>query len=72
MHIFAENCLPNLVKLWTERFPGIPPGSDFEIDDELWEQIGLETAASVANIPAAFVRVLGNIADDRSTYTAES
>ena len=32
----------------------------------------METASAVQHIPASFVRVLGNIASDRSYFTAES
>jgi hypothetical protein len=71
-HLLLENIVPNLVKLWTGRFPGIEPGSDFEIDSQVWQVVGKETAEAVRDIPAAFVRVLGNISDHQSTFTAES
>jgi hypothetical protein len=72
-HLFCENVIPNLVSLWTGKYKGLDTGSeDYEIHPEIWEQIGLETKKSVAEIPAAFVRVLGNIAEDRLTFTAES
>jgi len=72
MHLVFENIIPNKVKLWTGKFPGIAPGSDFEFTKDDWEAIGEETADAIRHIPAAFVRVLGNIADERSTFTAES
>jgi|ERR1700722_4527375 len=39
---------------------------------EIWEQIGEETENVVKDIPATFVRVLGNIANDQSRFTAKS
>ncbi|KAG2135445.1 hypothetical protein DEU56DRAFT_392100, partial [Suillus clintonianus] len=73
MHVFLENIAPMLVKHWTGKFKGMDTGKeDYQIADHIWAEIGEETAAAVANIPAAFVRVLGNIADDHSSFTAES
>src|ERR1700722_3485310 len=73
MHLFFENDIPNMVSLWTGRFKGLDSGTeDYEIAPNVWEEIGAETAEAVKDIPAAFVRVLGNIAEDRSTFTAES
>jgi hypothetical protein len=72
MHLLLENVVQNLVKLWTGKFPGIPAGQDFEIAAAIWEQIGLETAEATKDIPSPFVRFMGNIADNRATFTAES
>jgi hypothetical protein len=73
MHLFCENTGPNLVKLWTGKFKGLDSGTEeYELDPKIWGQIGRETAAAVKDIPASFVRVLGNIAEDRSMFTAES
>jgi hypothetical protein len=73
MHLFLENLVPNLVTLWTGRYKGLDTGcEDYEIAAEVWEEIGRETAAAVKDIPAAFVRVLGNIATERSNFTVES
>ncbi|KAJ8582824.1 hypothetical protein M405DRAFT_749671 [Rhizopogon salebrosus TDB-379] len=72
-HLFLENVLQNLVNLWTGQFKGLDSGDeDYEITPHIWEQVGEETAAAVQHIPSAFVRVLGNIASDRSQFTAES
>jgi hypothetical protein len=71
-HLFLENIVQNLVKLWTGRFPGYAPGSDFEIAPAVWKQIGEETAKATENIPSAFVRAIGNVAEDQSSFTAES
>jgi hypothetical protein len=73
MHLFLENVVPTLVNLWTGRFKGLDSGvENYEIPDDVWEEIGAETADAVKDIPAAFVRALGNIAHDRSNFTAEA
>lgn len=72
-HLFAENIIPNFLDIWTGRFKAMDMGDeDYEIDGNVWQEIGRETAMAVKNIPASFVRSLGNIAEDRSTFTAES
>ncbi|KAG2039923.1 hypothetical protein BDR03DRAFT_1035314 [Suillus americanus] len=72
MHLFLENIIPQLVDLWTGCYKMLDVGSeDYELAPHVWEEIGTETAAAVKQIPAAFVRVLGNIAVDKSTFTAE-
>ena len=73
LHLFCENIIPNLFKLWTGQYKQLDTGTEaYEIPEHIWEQIGEETASAVKNIPSSFVRVLGNIAQDRSTYIAES
>ena len=73
VHLFCENVCPNLADLWTGRFKGLDTGTeDYELAPHVWEEIGEETANAVKTIPAAFVRVLSNIADDRSHFMAES
>jgi len=73
LHLFCENNVKNQVRLWMGRFKGLKSGSEnYEISDDIWKEIGRETAEAVKDIPAAFVRVLGNIAEDRSSFTAES
>jgi hypothetical protein len=35
MHLFFENVVPNLVKLWSGKFKGLNAGSeDYEIDED--------------------------------------
>ena len=73
MHLFLENIVPTLVNLWTGRFKGLDEGTEeYELAPHIWEEIGEETAAAVKDIPAAFVRALGNIASERSSFTAEA
>ena len=72
-HLLLENVIPNLVDLWTGQFKGLDVGNeDYQIAQHIWEEIGWETAAAIKHIPASFVRVLSNIASDRSLFTAES
>ncbi|KAF8124536.1 hypothetical protein EV363DRAFT_1299723 [Boletus edulis] len=73
MHLFLENVVPTLVKLWTGQFKGIDEGEgEYCIVAHIWEEIGEETAASTATIPAMFVRKLPNIADGSANMTAEA
>jgi hypothetical protein len=72
-HLFSENVCPQMFYLWSDRTPLLKTGHfDYVIPKERWIEIGQETAEAVKNIPAAFVRVLGNIANDTSNFTAES
>lgn len=73
MHLFLENVIPALIKLWMGNFKDLDVGSEnYEISEEVWEEIGQETADAVKDIPAAFVRKLSNIATERSYFTAEA
>ena len=72
-HLFSENVCQRLFELWSDRFPHLKTGHfDYVIPKEAWIEIGRETAEAVRYIPATFVRVLGNIANDVSNFTAES
>jgi len=73
MHMIMENICPLMVDHWTGKFKNLDEGSgNYQIVSEVWEQIGAETAEAVRTIPAAFVRILPDIAKDRSLFTAES
>jgi hypothetical protein len=73
MHLFLENIIPSLIKLWMGKYKGLDVGvEDYKIDEEVWNEIGRETAEAVKDIPAAFVRHLPDIATDRSSFTAEA
>ncbi|KAJ7608962.1 hypothetical protein DFH06DRAFT_1017386 [Mycena polygramma] len=70
MHLFFENNIPNLVKLWSGNYKGLDTGSeDYEIPEDVWATIWQETADAVQHLPADFVRVLGG---NPSYYTAEA
>ena len=73
MHLFLENIIPSLIKLWMGKYKGLDVGNgNYEIAPEVWEEIGRETADAVRDIPATFARKLPNIDTDRSNYTAEA
>jgi hypothetical protein len=73
MHMIFENICPLMVDHWTGKFKNLDAGSgNYEIAPHVWDQIGTETAEAVKSIPAAFVRVLPDIARDWSSFTAES
>jgi hypothetical protein len=73
MHLFLENIILALIKLWMGKYKGLGVGEeDYEIDEEIWKEIGHETSEAVKDIPAAFVRHLPDIAADRSSFTAEA
>ena len=72
-HLLLENIIPNLINLWTGQFKGLDTGDEpYNIQPYIWQEIGHETAAAVQDIPASFMRVLSNIASDRSLFTVES
>jgi hypothetical protein len=72
MHLLFENVVKNLVNLWMGRFKDLDKGDEnYIIPMLIWKEIGKETVSAVKNIPAAFVRSLGNIADEQGGYTAE-
>ena len=55
MHMFLENIIPTLIKLWMGKYKGLDVGEkDYEITDKVWEEIGQETTDAVKDIPAAF------------------
>ena len=73
MHMIMENICPLLVDHWTGKFKNLNEGSgNYQIASNVWDEIGAETAEAVSSIPSAFVRVLPDIAKDRSGFTAES
>ena len=72
MHLLFENVVKNLVHLWMGKFKGLDAGKeDYIIPPEIWKEIGQETVDAVKDIPTAFVRSLGNLAEDSSYFTAE-
>ena len=73
MHLFSENQIPNLIKIWSGKFKGLDVGTgSYLIGEKDWEQIGLETAGCVGELPSSYVRVLGNIHTDSGHYNAEA
>ncbi|KAF7334036.1 hypothetical protein MVEN_02309100 [Mycena venus] len=70
MHLFFENIIPNLVKLWSGKYKGLDTGrEDYEISDEVWTKIWEETADAIKNIPSDFCR---SLAGGPGKFTAEA
>lgn len=73
MHLVFENVIKNLVLLWTGKFKGLDEGSgSYELAPKIWEAIGAATAASGSSIPLAFGARPPNVADDKSSTTADT
>jgi len=71
MHLFFENLIPNLIALWKGKFGQDVEVGPWRIPDAVWLVIGVETAASVRQIPSSFVGNIPNIATDEHIYKAE-
>lgn len=72
MHLLFENVVKNLVYMWMGKFKGLDAGSEeYIIPPAIWKEIGQETVDAVKDIPSAFVRSLGNLAEDSSYFMAE-
>lgn len=56
MHLFLENDIPNLVKLWTGAFKNLDVGSeDYELSSSVWTDIGNLTKKATKTIPSCFI-----------------
>ena len=55
MHLIWENCVDNLILLWTGNFKGLDKGKEqYHLDSSIWNAIAAATMASRATIPSAF------------------
>ena len=73
MHIFFENVVQHIVNLTSGQFKGMDTGNgNYELAPEIWREIGNETAKATQDIPATYIRVLGDIVKERSHYNTES
>lgn len=73
MHLIWEICIPNLILLWTGGFKGIDEGvEDYQFSPQVWEAIGVATAAAGSTIPSGFGGRPPNIATNKTACTAES
>ncbi|KAJ7714705.1 hypothetical protein B0H14DRAFT_3522917 [Mycena olivaceomarginata] len=62
--------LSSLRELWSGKYKGLGAGSeDYEIEEDVWDEIWAETAAATGDIPAQFVRVLS---DTPGYFTADA
>lgn len=72
MHLIYENVLKNLILLWTGDFKGLDEGQgDYQLNKKVWEAIGEATAASGSSVPGDFGARPRNVADDKTTCTAD-
>ena len=72
MHLIYENLLKNLISLWTGAFKGLDEGSgSYEFNPKVWEAIGAASAAAGSTVPGAFRARPRNVADDKTTCTAD-
>jgi hypothetical protein len=73
MHLIFENLIKNLVLLWTGKFKDLDQGSgDYVLSQQVWEAIGVATAASGSTIPSAYGARPQNVAQDKSQINADS
>ena len=73
MHLIFENVVKNLVLLWTGEYKGIDEGGgEYELAEHVWEAVGAATAASGSTMPGAFAARPPNIADEKSSSTADT
>jgi Transposase family tnp2 len=73
MHLMWENCVDNLILLWTGNFKGLDEGDeDYQLDSKVWDAIGAATAASGSTIPSAFGARSPNFTKQKSACSAET
>jgi hypothetical protein len=73
MHLLWENCVDNLILLWTSNFKGLDEGNEqYELDSKVWEAIGAATAASGSTIPSAFGARPPDFVKQKSACSAET
>lgn len=73
MHLLWENCVDNLILMWTGNFKGLDEGIEqYELDSKVWEAIGAATAASGSAIPSAFGARPPNFVKQKSACSAET
>lgn len=73
MHLLTENLFPNMVNHWKGTFKKLDPSEDeYALAENVWEQIGKETAACTRSTPSWMIRAMPDVWLDGSKYTAES
>jgi len=73
MHLIWENCVDNLILLWTGNFKGLDEGDEeYQLDSKVWDAIGAATAASGSTIPSAFGSRPPNFTKQKSACSAET
>ena len=73
MHLIWENCVDNLILLWTGKFKGLDEGREqYQLNSSTWDAIGTTTAASGSTIPSAFGARPPNFMTQKSACSAET
>ncbi|KAI0749180.1 hypothetical protein C8Q80DRAFT_1311190 [Daedaleopsis nitida] len=73
MHLLFENVLKNLMLLWTAGYKGLDKGTgEYEVLPTIWDAIGAASATSGNTIPSAFGPRSPNVANDKTSWTADS
>jgi hypothetical protein len=73
MHLIWENCIDNLILLWTGKFKGLNEGCEqYELDSSVWDAIGAASATSGSTIPSAFGARPPNFMTQKSACSAET
>jgi len=73
MHLIWENCIDNLILLWTGKFKGLDEGCEqYELDSSVWDAIGAASATSGSTIPSAFGARPPNFMTQKSACSAET
>lgn len=73
MHLIFENVLKNLMLLWTGTYKGLDMGTEeYQIAPTVWDAIGAVSAESGDTIPSSFGPRPLNVANDKTSWTADS
>ncbi|KAI0714182.1 hypothetical protein C8T65DRAFT_573761 [Cerioporus squamosus] len=73
MHLMFENVLKNLLHLWTGNYKGLDTGTgQYQLNPTVLDVIGAASAASGDTIPSMFGPRSPNVANDKSSWTADS
>jgi hypothetical protein len=73
MHLIWENCVDNLILLWTGKFKGLDEGKEqYQLTSSVWDAIGAASAASGSTIPYAFGARPPNFVTQKSACSAET
>ncbi|TFK82780.1 hypothetical protein K466DRAFT_499707 [Polyporus arcularius HHB13444] len=73
MHLMFENVLKNLLLLWTGNYKGLDTGTgEYQLNPSVLDAIGAASAGSGDTIPSAFGPRSPNMANDKTSWTADS
>ncbi|KAI0659177.1 hypothetical protein C8Q70DRAFT_916325 [Cubamyces menziesii] len=73
MHLLWENVVKNLMQLWTGTYKDLDEGNEqYQLATAVWEEIGSASAASGDSIPYVFGPRPPNVANDKTSWTADT